>query len=83
MNAPIYVPTDKQAVEAALILQRYCDVKSENGCVGCIHNLGKIGCCGICDEFPTDYIIPDKIVQETGAKLQHEKEDNSAESHCD
>lgn len=36
MNEPIYVPTDKQAVEAALILQRYCDVKCENGCVGCI-----------------------------------------------
>lgn len=83
MNAPIYAPTDKQAVEAALILQRYCEVKSANGCAACIHNLGKIGCCGICDELPADYIIPERIVRKTGAKLPHEKEDNNAESHCD
>lgn len=83
MNAPFYIPTDKQAVEAALILQKYCEAKSENGCATCIHNLGQIGCCGICDEFPTDYIIPERIVQETGAKLQEERENDYAEGHSD
>lgn len=25
----LYIPTDKEAVEAALVLQRYCDAKFE------------------------------------------------------
>lgn len=65
----LYIPTDKEAVEAALVLQRYCDAKFENGCKDCIHNLGCHESCGLSNELPCDYIIPDRIVKETEAKL--------------
>lgn len=65
----LYIPTDKEAVEAALVLQRYCDAKFENGCKDCIHNLGSHESCGLSNELPLDYIIPDRIVKETEAKL--------------
>ena len=65
----LYIPTDKEAVEAALVLQRYCEAKSENGCKDCIHNLGSHDSCGLSNELPYDYIIPDRIVKETKAKL--------------
>ena len=61
----LYIPTDKEAVEAALVLQRYCDAKFENGCKDCIHNLGSHESCGLSNELPCDYIIPDRIVKET------------------
>jgi hypothetical protein len=65
----LYIPTDKEAVEAALVLQRYCDAKFENGCKDCIHNLGSHESCGLSNELPCDYIIPDRIVKETEARL--------------
>lgn len=70
IRLPYYIPTDKEAVEAALILQRYCEVNLEKQCRKCIHNLGQVGCCGICDEYPAGYIIPERIERETGAKLE-------------
>lgn len=63
----------KEAEEVALVLQRYCEAKSENGYKDCIHNLGSHESCGLSNELPYDYIIPDRIVKETEAKLSKVK----------